>query len=103
MIYKYGLNDNPKFLDYSIIKKKIEDTIAYMTGKVNINVVHELLNSIIDLDIINEDNSYIIENNSLNIDDSFNILDDNNNSENENQSDNEISDELSLKKDINFN
>ena len=39
MIYKFHLNDNPKFLGYSIIKKEKENTIAIMTSKINLNIV----------------------------------------------------------------
>jgi len=69
MIYKYNLNNSPKFPEYIIIKKEIENTIAYMTDKVNLNVVNEILNNIIDFNNNEEINKLLEYDNSENMDD----------------------------------
>ena len=43
------------FLDIEI---EIEDTIVYMIDKVNLNLVQEIINSIIELDITKENIKY---------------------------------------------
>jgi len=55
LIYKYNLNENPKFLSYEIIKKEIEETMTYMTGKVKLKLVQEIFN--IELELTKENNT----------------------------------------------
>ena len=64
-------------MGYSIIKKEIEDIMTYIIGKVNLNLVQEILNSIIWLDITKEKIKYQIDNKLENYDDSIHISDDN--------------------------
>ena len=56
-------------MGYSIIKKEIKDIITYIIGKVNLNLVQEILNSIIWLDITKENIKYQTDNKLKNYDD----------------------------------
>ena len=51
LIEKQNLNENPLFINFKELKQKIENTIAIMTGKIDINSIDELLNSMENLDI----------------------------------------------------
>ena len=76
LIEKYDLNKKPILINYTTFKSELQKTIALMTGKININVVDEIINSIEDLDnennlslenkIENVNNDNIIENDSIN-------------------------------------
>ena len=72
-----------------------------MIDKVNLILMQEIINSIIELDITKENIKYQTANKLQNNDDCINISDDNNLSNNVNESDKEISDDLSINKDIN--
>ena len=61
IIEKYNLNKVSKFIDFSIFKKEIEKTIAFMTNKVNLNSVNEIFSTIIELEKDKEDNIILEE------------------------------------------
>ena len=61
IIEKYNLNKVSKFIDFSIFKKEIEKTIAFMTNKVNLNSVNEIFSTIIELEKEKEDNIILEE------------------------------------------
>lgn len=64
LVDKYDLNNKPKFIEFDILKKEIENTISIMTGKINIDMIEEIFNYI---DVINlEDESDNLENNNNN-------------------------------------
>ena len=86
MIYKHDLKYNPKFFCYNIIKKEIEDTITYITNKVNLNIVQEILYSIIKLDLA-RDNINSHKDDIENIEESNNSSDDNSLNDNVKESD----------------
>ena len=44
IIEKYGLNNEPKFIDYETYKKELNNAISIMTGKVKINTINEIMN-----------------------------------------------------------
>ena len=46
IILKYDLNQEPRFIEYKIFRKELEETICVMTGKEKINTVDEIIKSI---------------------------------------------------------
>lgn len=48
---KYNLNEEPKYIEFKTFKKELEYTISVMTGKIKINAISELINSIEELEI----------------------------------------------------
>ena len=56
LIEKYELNENPKFLEYNLLNKELQNTIAIMSGEVRINVIMEITKSLENIDEENSDN-----------------------------------------------
>ena len=46
IILKYDLNREPRFNEYKIFRKELEEAISVMTGKEKINTVDEIIKSI---------------------------------------------------------
>ena len=59
IIEKYGLNNEPKFIDYETYKKELNNAISIMTGKVKINTINEIMNCLETIDLDIEENNDI--------------------------------------------
>ena len=46
IVLKYGFNENPKFINYETFKIEFEKTVAFMTKKININLIDEIFNGL---------------------------------------------------------
>ncbi len=49
IIEKYNLNDKPMYINYKLFQKELQYTISFMTGYIQLNSINEQINSIIQL------------------------------------------------------